>query len=72
MSESITTLDELLNDPMIQLVMERDHVRAADLRMLLEKARNRAVDVDSRLDQPVVVPPAHIVASSCLKQWLYR
>ncbi|UCI05472.1 hypothetical protein [Mesorhizobium sp. B1-1-8] len=70
MSESINTLDELLNDPMIQLVMERDRVRPAELRMLLEKkARVRAVD--SPNDQPAV-PPAHVVAGTCLKQWLYR
>ncbi|WFP60728.1 hypothetical protein [Mesorhizobium sp. WSM4904] len=70
MSESINTLDELLNDPMIQLVMERDRVRPAEIRMLLEKARDKTVD-DSRIDQPVL-PPAHVVARSCLKQWLYR
>ena len=70
MSESINTLDELLNDPMIQLVMERDRVRPAELRMLLERARDRA-GYDSRIDQPSV-PPAHVVARSCLKQWLYR
>ncbi|CDX11933.1 conserved hypothetical protein [Mesorhizobium sp. ORS 3324] len=70
MSESINTLDELLNDPIIQLVMERDHVKPAELRMLLERARDRATD-ESRADQPIV-PPAHVVAGSCLKQWLYR
>ncbi|WP_292476808.1 hypothetical protein [Mesorhizobium sp.] len=41
MSESSNPLDELLNDPMIQLVMERDRVRPAELRLLLEKARDR-------------------------------
>ena len=70
MSESINTLDELLNDPMIQLVMERDHVRPAELRMLLERARDRAAD-ETRADLPAM-PPAHVVARSCLKQWLYR
>ncbi|MGT2469122.1 hypothetical protein ACVOMV_38060 [Mesorhizobium atlanticum] len=69
MSESINTLDELLNDPMIQLVMERDR-RAAEIRLLLEKARDRAGD-DHRIEQ-ASVPPAHVVARSCLKQWLYR
>ena len=70
MSEHINTLDELLNDPMIQLVMERDRVRPAEIRMLLEKARHRAAD-DSRIDQPAL-PPAHVVARSCIKQWLHR
>ena len=37
MSESINTLDELLNDPMVQLVMARDRVRPAELRLLLER-----------------------------------
>jgi len=70
MSESINTLDELLNDPMVQLVMARDRVRPAELRLLLEKARDRAGE-DSRIDQ-ASVPPAHVVARSRLKQWLYR
>ena len=70
MSETINTLDELLNDPMVQLVMARDRVRPAELRLLLEKARNRAGD-DPRINQ-ASLPPAHVVASNCLKQWLYR
>ncbi len=70
MSESIRTLDELLDDPMVQLVMARDRVQPAELRLLLEKARDRAGD-DSRIDQ-ASMPPAHVVASNCLKQWLYR
>ena len=63
MSDSINTLDELLNDPMVRLVMERDRVQPAELRTLLERARGRSAD------QPVV-PPAHVVAKSCLQQWL--
>ncbi|TGQ73034.1 MAG: hypothetical protein E5V49_01265 [Mesorhizobium sp.] len=70
MSERINTLDELLNDPMVMLVMERDRVRPTELRMLLERARDKAVD-DSRADQPML-PPAHVVARSCLRQWLTR
>ncbi|PBC04922.1 hypothetical protein [Mesorhizobium sp. WSM3860] len=70
MSERINTLDELLNDPMIQLVMERDHVRPAELRMLLEQVRDRA-ETHRRIDHPVV-PPAHVVAKTCLMQWLHR
>jgi len=70
MSESINTLDELLNDPMIQLVMERDRVRPAELRLLLERARDRAAE-EAHNDRPIV-PLAHVVAKNCLKQWLYR
>jgi hypothetical protein len=42
MIEGKSTLDELLSDPMIQLVMERDRVRPEDVRMLLERDRSRA------------------------------
>ncbi|TPN88262.1 hypothetical protein FJ987_23710 [Mesorhizobium sp. CU2] len=70
MSETINTLDELLNDPMIQLVMASDRVRPAEIRLLLERARDRVGD-DPRVDQ-ASLPPAHMVARSCLKQWLYR
>ena len=68
MSESINTLDELLNDPMVQLVMERDHVQPAELRTLLERARGSAAD-DMRAGHPMV-PAAHMVAKNCFRQWL--
>ncbi|TPN01050.1 hypothetical protein [Mesorhizobium sp. B2-1-3A] len=68
MNDSISTLDELLSDPMVLLVMERDRVRPEQVRMLLERARSRAVD-DAPADQPVV-PPAHMVVKSCFQQWL--
>lgn len=66
MSDSINTLDELLNDPMVRLVMERDRVQPAELRMLLERARGHTAE-DASADQ---VPPAHVVARTCLQQWL--
>ena len=36
-----TTLDELLNEPIIKTVMARDGVRGSDIRQLLERARAR-------------------------------
>ena len=63
MNDSISTLDELLSDPMVLLVMERAHVRPEQVRMLLEQARRPAVD------EPVV-PPAHVIARTCQKLWL--
>lgn len=36
MNDSISTLDELLSDPMVLLVMERDRVRPEQVRMLLD------------------------------------
>ncbi|TGS08272.1 hypothetical protein EN852_034975, partial [Mesorhizobium sp. M2E.F.Ca.ET.209.01.1.1] len=54
---------ELLSDPMVLLVMERDRVRPEQVRMLLERARRPS------LDEPVV-PPAHVIARTCQKLWL--
>lgn len=68
MNDSISTLDELLSDPMVLLVMERDRVRPEQVRMLLERVRSRVVD-DAPADQ-LVVPPAHMVVKSCFQQWL--
>lgn len=68
MNDSISTLDELLSDPMVLLVMERDRVRPEHVRMLFERVRGRVVN-DASVDRPVV-PPAHIVAKSCFQQWL--
>ncbi|MDW6020320.1 hypothetical protein SAZ10_00935 [Mesorhizobium sp. BAC0120] len=41
MAGVINTLDELLDDPMIQLVMARDNVRPEEVRQLMERARQR-------------------------------
>lgn len=65
MNDSINTLDELLSDPMVLLVMERDRVKPEQVRILLERARRPAV-------YGPLVPPAHVVAKTCLKQWLGR
>ncbi|MGH7004449.1 MAG: hypothetical protein ACREIP_10925 [Alphaproteobacteria bacterium] len=37
------TLDELLNEPIIRLVMARDGVRSADVRATMALARRRAL-----------------------------
>ena len=58
MTEGIQTLDELLSDPMVRLVMARDGVRPDELRMSLERARHRA-------EQRVFVPPPHMIAREC-------
>jgi hypothetical protein len=62
MSDAKDRLDELLNDPMIQLVMARDNVRPAQIRLLLEQARDRS-------GEGLVVPPAHVIASKCWENW---
>ncbi|CAH2399751.1 hypothetical protein [Mesorhizobium escarrei] len=75
MNDRINTLDELLSDPMVKLVMERDRVQPAELRSLLEEKVRR--DDDARVnpvtDRPGAdrsIPPAHMVAESCHKLWL--
>lgn len=61
MTETRYTLDELLSDPMIKLVMERDRVRPDEVRMLLERARRRA-------DRKPFVPPVHVIAQASGQQ----
>lgn len=57
MTEGTTTvLDELLSDPMVQMVMARDSVRPEELRGMLEQHRSDAI-------KRGLVPPAHIIAS---------
>lgn len=51
------TLDELLDDPMIQLVMARDGWHGDDVRMLLERARPTGDNAD--------VPAPHVIAEVC-------
>jgi hypothetical protein len=53
---TMTVLDELLDDPMVQMVMARDSVRPEDLRRMLERHRVRATEKK-------LVPPAHVIAS---------
>jgi hypothetical protein len=69
MNDTINTLDELLSDPMVKLVMERDRVQPAELRTLLEE-KVRRVDDDAPVNDRPVVPPAHVVARACQKLWL--
>ncbi|QPC88689.1 hypothetical protein GA830_12615 [Mesorhizobium sp. NBSH29] len=56
MTERIRTLDDLLSDPMVQLVMTRDSVRPEDVRLLFKRARDRSVNF---------TPPAHVIDACC-------
>ncbi len=60
MIEAGTTLDELLGDPIIQLVMARDRVRPQDVRLLMERAGARGA----------AIPPAHVIAETCRNRGL--
>jgi hypothetical protein len=60
MTETRDRLDELLSDPLIKLVMARDRVRPDEVRMLLERARDRS--------EAPRLPPAHVIAKTCLQQ----
>ena len=53
MSDKTDRLDELLRDPMILQVMQSDNVRPHDVRLLLEKARDRA--------EHAAVPAPHVI-----------
>ena len=65
MTEGTTTvLDELLDDPMVKLVMARDSVRPEELRGMLE--RHRIVATEKGL-----VPPAHVIASCQVRHLCY-
>lgn len=54
MTDSRQSLDELLGDPMIGLLMTRDRVRPEDIRALFDRARDRALQAR--------VPPPHVIA----------
>jgi hypothetical protein len=60
MSATQSRLDELLDDPMVQLVMQRDRVNPKGLRWMLERAR-------ARIEDPSL-PPAYMVARECCEQ----
>lgn len=61
MTTGFTTLDELLNDPMVQLVMKRDGVRPEQLRSMLERVEARSKEA---------IPPAHVIDSRCRAEQL--
>jgi len=59
-----TVLDDLLSDPLVQLVMKRDSVRPEEIRLMLERDRVRAADTGSDTGPDTgAVPPAHVIAA---------
>lgn len=52
------TLDELLDDPMIRLVMASDGVEADDVRELFDRAAYR-------MDSRAFIPAAHVIDRLC-------
>ncbi len=55
LEERQETLQELLDDPLVQMVMKRDNVRPEELRRSLERARRA---------RRSLLPP-HVVAEAC-------
>ena len=55
MTDRPDALDELLDDPLVQLVMKRDNVRPEELRRSLERARRA---------RRSLLPP-YVVAKTC-------
>ena len=60
MNDRHDALDELLNDPLVQLVMKRDKVRPEELRRSLERARRA---------RRSLLPP-HVIAEACRRRGL--
>lgn len=60
MTDTRDTLEELLSDPLIKLVMASDRVRPDEVRMLFEQARDRG--------EQLRVPPAHMIAGTGQQQ----
>lgn len=50
------TLDEMLADPMVRLVMRRDGVEETDLRALLRRVRDRLRNAGHRRPDPSDIP----------------
>ena len=59
----LTTLDDLLEDPMIQLVMASDHVEADEVRELFDR-------VSVRMDVRTFIPAAHVIDRLCKNRGL--
>lgn len=58
MSDQIRTVDELVNDPLVRLVMASDGVSQAELRAIFEDARERSTEA-------AFVPPAYVIEACC-------
>lgn len=58
-----TTLNELLDDPIIQLVMASDNVEADEVRELFDRARYR-------MDARTFIPAAHMIDRICKNRGL--
>ncbi|RUM96121.1 hypothetical protein EET67_19190 [Pseudaminobacter arsenicus] len=56
MEKHATTLDDLLSDPMVKLVMASDGVRPQEIRLLFKQARERS-------GEPMV--PPHMIRQEC-------
>lgn len=53
-------LDDLLDDPIMHLLMASDGVRPQEVRLLLKRAQERA-------EARQFMPPAYVIAQECLR-----
>lgn len=67
MTKSYMVLDELLDDPMVQLVMKRDRVRPENLRSMIERAQTRT---DEGRPSAHMIGPAHTIGKDCASKGL--
>ncbi|CAM5361902.1 hypothetical protein ATER59S_01433 [Aquamicrobium terrae] len=68
MIENTPKLDELLSDPVIRLVMASDGVQPDEVRVLLERARDRSLEIGPPEIGPMP-PPVHMIGESCCASW---
>ena len=61
MRDRIETLDELLADPMVQMVIRSSRSRPEEVRSLMLQAGERAPKSD--------LPPAHVIAATAKTGW---
>ena len=59
MTKRNQNLDDLLGDPMVQMVMARDGWHQDQVRMLVERA--------VPLSDETLAPVSHVIASECLR-----
>jgi hypothetical protein len=60
------TLDEILNEDAIILLMARDGVKACDVRLLMKRARRLYTSV-SPSDSRLALPPAEVVSTETVR-----
>lgn len=72
MDEHRDALDELLSEPIVQLLMARDNVTAVEVRTLLEAAHRRGEEAEAMeaAEEQENLPEPHMLPAACLETCL--